>query len=132
MLRLLRLSCSTKKFTPCAPGTRPEVTSPRIGSPRSGCSILMTSAPQSPRTVAAEGTNPQSATSISRMPSRICSIRARRSLRLRDDAQIRLRGLPAGRVDFLGFVIADGAGNDDLVAALPVHRGRDLVLRRQL
>src|SRR5262245_61164999 len=69
-LRLLRPRCSTKKFLPDAPGMSPDVTRPRIGSPSVGCSILTTSAPQSPRTVAAEGTNPQSATSMTRTPVR--------------------------------------------------------------
>src|SRR4029453_15334466 len=69
MLRLLRPRCSTKKLRPDAPGIRPDVTRPRIGSPKRGCSILTTSAPQSPSTVAAEGTKPQSATSTTRMPA---------------------------------------------------------------
>src|SRR5207247_411201 len=69
MLLLLRPSCSTMKFRPDAPGISPPVMSPRIGSPKRGCSTLITSAPQSPSTVPAEGTKPHSATSSTRMPS---------------------------------------------------------------
>src|SRR4029453_18414737 len=68
--RLPRLGCSIMKFTPRAPnGTRPEVISPRCGSPVTGCSILMTSAPQSTSTDPPEGTNIQLATSMTRIPS---------------------------------------------------------------
>src|SRR5262245_22494326 len=73
-LRLCRPRCSTTKFRPDAPGISPLVTSPRIGSPVFGCSILMISAPQSPNTVAAEGTNPHSATSSTRIPDSTASM----------------------------------------------------------
>src|SRR5262245_14156260 len=75
-LRLLRPRCSTKKLRPEAPGISPEVTSPRMGSPKRGCSIFTISAPQSPRTVAADGTKPQSATSITRTPARTSAMAA--------------------------------------------------------
>src|SRR5215510_12376178 len=55
-------------------GTRPEVTRPRCGSPVFGCSILITSAPQSASTAPAEGTNHHCATSITRTPASTCSI----------------------------------------------------------
>src|SRR5215467_12002519 len=131
-LRLLRLSCSTKKLTPRAPGTSPEVMRPRIGSPRTGCSILMMSAPQSPRTVAAEGTNPQSATSIRRIPRRMSSIRAGHSLRLRDDAQVGLQGLPPAGELLLGVLVGERRDDDHVATVLPVHRRRDAVLVGEL
>src|SRR6266478_1801501 len=52
--------------------------------------------------------------------------------RLRHDAQVRPRRLPALRVDLLGVFIAHRAGNDDVLALLPVGGSRHLVLRRQL
>ena len=68
-LRFPRLGSSIMWLTPPGPdGTRPEVTKPRCGSPVSGCSILMTSAPHSARTAPAIGTYVQAATSTTRMP----------------------------------------------------------------
>src|SRR5437773_9437322 len=58
------------KLTPPVGGTRPEVTSPRCGSPLVGCSILITSAPQSASTAPAAGTNHHCATSRTRTPCR--------------------------------------------------------------
>src|SRR6058998_1656029 len=58
------------KLTPPVGGTRPEVTSPRCGSPLVGCSILITSAPQSASTAPAAGTNHHCATSTTRTPAR--------------------------------------------------------------
>src|SRR2546425_9803692 len=58
------------KLTPPVGGTRPEVTSPRCGSPLVGCSILITSAPQSASTAPAAGTNHHCATSTTRTPCR--------------------------------------------------------------
>src|SRR5207244_2298104 len=69
-LRLPRFGCSTMKLTPPVGGTRPEVTSPRCGSPLAGCSILITSAPQSASTAPAAGTNHHCATSTTRTPCR--------------------------------------------------------------
>ena len=46
------------KLTPPVSGMKPEVTSPRCGSPVTGCSILMTSAPQSASTAPAGGHEP--------------------------------------------------------------------------
>src|SRR6266446_10158227 len=51
---------------------------------------------------------------------------------LRHDAQVRPRRLPALRVGLLGVVIADRAGDDDVLALLPVGWSRHLVLRGQL
>src|ERR1700687_3264966 len=68
-LRLLRVPLSTKKLWPLAPGMMPELIRPRRGSPRVGCSILITSAPQSANTVPAPGTKNHSAASINRTPS---------------------------------------------------------------
>src|SRR5262249_57336279 len=53
-----------------------EVTRRGMGSPKRGCSIFTISAPQSPRTVAADGTKPQSATSITRTPARTSAMAA--------------------------------------------------------
>src|SRR5262249_43555338 len=75
-LRLLRLPFSTKKLCPFAPGMIPELIKPRSGSPRTGCSILMTSAPQSASTVPAPGTKNHSATSSIRTPSSTLSMDA--------------------------------------------------------
>ena len=50
-------------------GMTPLEARPRMASPRSGCSILMTSAPQSARTAEAAGTKVCSATSRMRTPS---------------------------------------------------------------
>src|SRR2546427_11875458 len=58
------------KLTPPVGGARPEGTSPRCGSPLVGCSILITSAPQSASTAPAAGTNHQCATSTTRTPCR--------------------------------------------------------------
>ncbi len=55
--RLPRLGSSIMWATPPGPvGTRPEAARPRWGSPLSGCSILMTSAPHSAKTAPATGT----------------------------------------------------------------------------
>src|SRR2546428_287854 len=63
-LRFCRPSCSTMKLRPDAPGIMPPVIRPRIGSPWRGCSILTTSAPQSPSAVPAEGTKPPAARAV--------------------------------------------------------------------
>src|SRR5262245_57650490 len=58
------------KLTPPAPpGSRPDVIRPRCGSPPTGCSTLMTSAPQSTSAAPPDGMNIQLATSMTRMPS---------------------------------------------------------------
>jgi hypothetical protein len=49
-------------------------------------------------------------------------------LRLRHDPDIGLRRFPALRIDRLGLVVADGAGDDDIVALFPVGRGGDAML----
>src|SRR5215211_6737991 len=46
--------------------------------------------------------------------------------RLRNDADVRLRRFPVTE-DLLGFLVGDGAGDDDVFALLPVDRGRDPV-----
>src|SRR5207249_1670047 len=51
---------------------------------------------------------------------------------LRDDADVGLRRLPTLRVSLLRLVVRDGARDDHVLAALPVHRRRDLVLRGEL
>src|SRR5262249_34777505 len=68
MLRLPRLGCCTRKSTPPAATDTPAEASPRCASPRSGCSIFSTSAPQSASTAAALGTNQNCATSRTRPP----------------------------------------------------------------
>src|SRR4051812_38794483 len=52
--------------------------------------------------------------------------------RLGHDAQVRLRSLPAARVDALRLVVADRARDDHVLAVLPVHRGGDPVLGGEL
>src|SRR3954454_6547406 len=75
MLRLQRLGCSIMKLGMplLPPPIIPEVMSPRCGSPVVGCSILMTSAPQSASTAPAAGTNVHVATSMTRTPARTSS-----------------------------------------------------------
>src|SRR5262249_1533609 len=67
MLRLPRLLCSINTWTFVA-ATTPVWARPRIASPRSACSTLITSAPQSASTAEAAGTKVCSATSRMRMP----------------------------------------------------------------
>ena len=55
-----------------------------------------------------------------------------RLLRLRNDPQVRLGRLPAVRILGLRLVVAHRPGDDHVLAALPVHRRGDLVLRGQL
>src|SRR5262249_38396170 len=52
--------------------------------------------------------------------------------RLRHDSQVRLRGLPAARIDLFGLLVRDRAGDDDVLALLPIGGGGDLVLGGQL
>ncbi len=52
--------------------------------------------------------------------------------RLWHDPDIGLRRLPSLRVDRLGFVVADGAGDDDVLALFPVRGRGDTVLGREL
>ena len=52
--------------------------------------------------------------------------------RLRNDPDVRLGRLPAVRVRLLRLVVGYRAGDDHVVALLPVHRRRDLVLGGQL
>src|SRR3982074_3791466 len=56
----------------------------------------------------------------------------RRSARLRNDPDVRPRGLPTLRVGLPGIVVGHRAGDDHLVALLPVDRRRDLVPGGQL
>src|SRR5215475_227574 len=51
---------------------------------------------------------------------------------LRNDAQIRLQGLPTAREFLLGRFVGNRRDDDDVVALLPVDRGRHAVLGRQL
>ena len=69
MLFLPRLECSSSTCTAPMEGMTPLEASPRMASPRSGCSTLMTSAPQSARMADAAGTKVCSATSRMRTPS---------------------------------------------------------------
>src|SRR5262245_2867612 len=64
------------KLTPPVGGKNPAVTRPRCGSPVTGCSILITSAPQSASTAPDDGTNHHCATSITRTPASTCSMDA--------------------------------------------------------
>src|SRR5665647_2277826 len=54
------------------------------------------------------------------------------SLRLRYDPQVRLRRLPALRIDGLGLVVGDRTGDDDVLALFPVGGCRDAMLRGHL
>ena len=69
MLFFPRLECSSSTCTLPIEGMTPLEARPRMASPRSGCSILITSAPQSARMADAAGTNVCSATSRMRTPS---------------------------------------------------------------
>ena len=69
MLFFPRLECSSSTCTAPIEGITPLEARPRMASPRSGCSILMTSAPQSARMADAAGTKVCSATSRMRTPS---------------------------------------------------------------
>ena len=53
------------------------------------------------------------------------------TLGLRDDPDVGPRGVP-GAVLLLRLLVADRAGDDHVVARLPLRRGRDLVLGGQL
>ena len=46
---------------------------------------------------------------------------------LRHDAQIGFWGLPAAGIPFAGLFIRDRAGNDHILARLPVDRGGNLM-----
>src|SRR3954463_1373988 len=77
MLRLPRFGCSIMKFgMPPLPPISPDVINPRCGSPVTGCSTLITSAPQSASTAPAAGTNVHVATSRTRTPARTWSMGA--------------------------------------------------------
>src|SRR5262245_46854597 len=124
MLRLPRLLCSISTCTLVATARTPVWARPRIASPRSACSTLITSAPHSARMADAAGTKVCSATSRMRMPFMMSSMgdgplsraAARESERLlRDDAAHDLGG---ARVDprrcrdpiaELGLSLGDGA-----------------------
>ena len=69
MLFFPRLECSSSTCTAPMEGITPLEARPRMASPRSGCSTLMTSAPQSARMADAAGTKVCSATSRMRTPS---------------------------------------------------------------
>src|SRR6201997_3845897 len=84
-LRLPRLGCSMKWLTPPAPATMPELIKPRWGSPVSGCSILITSAPQSASTAPAAGTNVHAASSTTRMPLSMSVMSSSAGIRLSAD-----------------------------------------------
>ena len=53
-------------------------------------------------------------------------------LRLWHDSDVGLRRLPALRILLLGVLIGHRAGDDHVLAMLPVHRSRDLVLGGEL
>ena len=65
-----------------------------------------------------------------RIPPYLLTIHGRtfceKLLRLRGGSQVRLHRLVAGK-DFVGLFVGDGAGDDDVVALLPVGRSCDLV-----
>src|SRR6266487_933672 len=54
------------------------------------------------------------------------------SARLRHDPDVWAWRLPPFRVRLFGFVVGNGAGDDHVLALLPVHRGCDLVLGGEL
>src|SRR6185312_10566311 len=54
------------------------------------------------------------------------------STRLRHDADIGLRRFPPVGIDLLRLLVADRAGDDDVLALLPVGGGRNAMLRGQL
>ena len=68
-LRLPRLGCSISGWRLGSSWKPPMLMKPRWVSPRTGCSTLMTSAPQSARIAPAAGTNVNCATSRTRTPS---------------------------------------------------------------
>src|ERR1700722_14185095 len=68
-LRLPRFECSSRAWTSPLIDTTPVAARPRMASPRSIGSILITSAPQSARSAEAAGTNVCSAASRTRTPS---------------------------------------------------------------
>src|ERR1019366_476997 len=53
-------------------------------------------------------------------------------LRLRHDSDVGLRRLPALRILLLGVLVGHRAGDDHVLAMLPVHRSRDLVFGGEL
>src|SRR5580700_6250438 len=67
-LRLPRLECSSSAWTSPPIDTTPVAARPRMASPRSVGSTLITSAPQSANSAEAAGTNVCSATSRTRTP----------------------------------------------------------------
>jgi hypothetical protein len=52
--------------------------------------------------------------------------------RLGNDADVRLRRLPAIRILLFCIFVRYGSGNNHVLAAFPVHRRRNRMLRRQL
>src|SRR5579863_5159494 len=67
---------------------------------------------------------------IYRDVARVCWVRER-SARLGDDADVGLGFLPVA-VDLLGLVVGDRAGDDDVLALLPVDRGGNPMRGREL
>jgi hypothetical protein len=55
-----------------------------------------------------------------------------RLFRLRDNPQVRFGSLPSLRIDFLGFLVRDGAGDDHILALLPIDGRCYAVLGGQL
>jgi len=72
------------------------------------------------------------ATAGETVASLIAKMTVRQLLRLRDNPEIRLRRVPALRITFLCFLVRDRAGNDHILARLPVHWSCYLMFRRQL
>ncbi len=64
-------------------------------------------------------------------PKRDAALDRHRGARLRHDPDVRFRRLPVSE-EFLCFLVRDRACDDHILALLPVHRGRDLVLGGQL
>jgi len=64
-------------------------------------------------------------------PGRVLWLRCVLLGRVGNDSDVRLGRLPIAE-QLLGFVVVDRPGDDDVLATLPVHRRRDLVLGRQL
>src|SRR5436190_540202 len=95
-LCLPRLECSSRTCTPSPSETTPLWARPRMASPRSTCSILITSAPQSASSAEAAGTNVCSATSSTRTPFMTAVIDLPRRSRSPEDV---VRPLEQGRCE---------------------------------
>ena len=100
-LRLPRLGCSISGCRCGSSWMPPMLRKPRWVSPRTGCSILMTSAPQSARMAPAAGTKVNCATSRTRTPSITLTISGT-LLRVERHRKCNWRGGVQGRPDLVG------------------------------